>query len=233
MSGHIPFSYYVQRKCEQYWPEKVGQTLDPHNGLVVTLVSHIPFSDFIIRNFKLYKVGCSGKLSICLSLSHYYCAFTLQILMIHTNTCTHTYTQLADKWSSTLDINHFHFTAWPDHGVPQFATSFISFIRRVQKSHKKDLEIPLLVHCSAGVGRTGTFIMLDTIMDRLRSEDSINVHNLLFALREQRMHLVQTQVYASLDGIQTPPTSECKGTWVLKAIISIHYKPANPVHTCV
>ena len=61
-------------------------------------------------------------------------------------------------------------------------------------SHKKGLKIPLVVHCSAGVGRTGTFIILDTIMDRLRSEDSINVYELLLAMRKQRMHMVQTQV---------------------------------------
>ena len=100
--------------------------------------------------------------------------------------------------SKAIDITHYHFTAWPDHGVPQFATSLISFIRRVQKSHNKDKAIPLVVHCSAGVGRTGTFIMLDSMMDRLRSEDSINVYEFLHQMRDQRMHMVQTQVSLAL-----------------------------------
>ena len=103
-------------------------------------------------------------------------------------------TQPGDESAKTLDITHYHFTAWPDHGVPQFATSLISFIGRIQKKHKKDAKIPLLVHCSAGVGRTGTFIMLDTMMDRLKNEDSINVYEFLHQMRKQRMHMVQTQV---------------------------------------
>ena len=51
-----------------------------------------------------------------------------------------------------------------------------------------------MVHCSAGVGRTGTFIMLDIMMDRLKQEDSINVYEVLRQLRSKRMYMVQTQV---------------------------------------
>ena len=103
-------------------------------------------------------------------------------------------TQPGDEWSKVLDITHYQFTAWPDHGVPQFATSFTSFISRIQKNHKKDANIPLLVHCTAGIGRTGTFIMLDTMMDRLKTEDSINVYEFLHQMRKQRMYIVLTQV---------------------------------------
>ena len=78
--------------------------------------------------------------------------------------------------------------------MPQFATSLISFIKRVQKSHDKDRGVPLLVHCSAGVGRTGTFVMLDSMMDRLKVEDSINVYEFLRQMRSKRMYMVQTLV---------------------------------------
>ena len=98
-------------------------------------------------------------------------------------------------------ISHYHFTSWPDHGVPQFATSLISFIKRVQKDHNKDKNIPLLVHCSAGVGRTGTFVMLDVMMDRLKAEESINVYEVLRQLRSKRMYMVQTQVSQSVTNI--------------------------------
>ena len=91
-------------------------------------------------------------------------------------------------------MTHFHYTAWPDHGVPQFATSLIGFINRVQKSHDKSKPAPLLVHCSAGVGRTGTFVMLDTMIDRLRNEDSLNVYEFLKHMRGKRMYMVQTLV---------------------------------------
>ena len=107
----------------------------------------------------------------------------------------------ADSDEKDLVISHYHFTSWPDHGVPQFATSLISFIKRVQKDHNKDKNIPLLVHCSAGVGRTGTLVMLDIMMDRLKAEDSINVYEVLRQLRSKRMYMVQTQVSQSVTDI--------------------------------
>ena len=64
----------------------------------------------------------------------------------------------------------------------------------MQKDHNKDKGVPLLVHCSAGVGRTGTFTMLDSLMDRLKVEDSINIYEMLRQLRSKRMYMVQTLV---------------------------------------
>ena len=93
-----------------------------------------------------------------------------------------------------LPVTQFHFTSWPDHGVPNFATSLISFICRVQKSHNKDLSIPLLVHCSAGVGRTGTFILLDAMLESIRTEKDVNVYEFLSGLRKKRILMVQTLV---------------------------------------
>ena len=87
-----------------------------------------------------------------------------------------------------------HYTAWPDHGVPQNAMSLISFICRVRKQHPAILEQPLLVHCSAGVGRTGTFIILDSVMQQLSLEGTLSIYNLLKIVRGQRMKMVQTKV---------------------------------------
>ena len=93
-------------------------------------------------------------------------------------------------------MTQFHFTSWPDHGVPKFATSVISFIRRTQKGHNKDAELPLLVHCSAGVGRTGTFILLDSMLERIaqKKEDTVNVYEFLRHMRSKRVLMVQTLV---------------------------------------
>ncbi|CAI8052146.1 Receptor-type tyrosine-protein phosphatase S [Geodia barretti] len=91
-----------------------------------------------------------------------------------------------------LAVTQHHFTSWPDHGVPRFATSFISFLRRVQKAHNKDSGVPLVVHCSAGVGRTGTFILLDSMLERIKEQNSINVYELLVSLCERRVLMVQT-----------------------------------------
>jgi len=52
-----------------------------------------------------------------------------------------------DATEVPLEVKHFFFTSWPDHGVPQFATALIFFIKRVRQSQPKDGEAPLLVHC--------------------------------------------------------------------------------------
>ena len=78
--------------------------------------------------------------------------------------------------------------------MPKFATSLIAFIRRVQKGHNKDDGYPLLVHCSAGVGRTGTFILLDSMLERMKKEEAVNVYEFLFNMRAKRTMMVQSQV---------------------------------------
>ena len=93
-----------------------------------------------------------------------------------------------------LTVTHMYYTAWPDHGVPRNAMSVISFIHRVRKEHPAYLDLPLLVHCSAGVGRTGTFILLDSVMQQIKREGTLSVFNVLKNLRGQRMKMVQTKV---------------------------------------
>ena len=101
--------------------------------------------------------------------------------------------QPSDPQSSPLTVSHYHFLGWPDHGVPQFATSLIGFIRRVRSGYNKGGP-PMLVHCSAGVGRTGTFIVLDTMLERMEHEKNVNVYEFLRSMRAKRIQMVQTQV---------------------------------------
>ncbi|XP_067677159.1 uncharacterized protein [Haliotis asinina] len=89
-------------------------------------------------------------------------------------------------------IRQFHFTAWPDHGVPGETTSVLDF-HRVVKDTKTDSSGPLLIHCSAGIGRTGTFIALDYLLDQAKEEGHVCIYNCVQNLRQQRMKMVQTQ----------------------------------------
>ena len=84
--------------------------------------------------------------------------------------------------------------AWPDHGVPTNAISLVNFIKRVRNTHPYSRQDLLLVHCSAGVGRTGTFITLDYMLERIKQENTINIYEFVSNLRKQRVLMVQTAV---------------------------------------
>ncbi|CAF0884221.1 unnamed protein product [Didymodactylos carnosus] len=90
------------------------------------------------------------------------------------------------------EIRHCQFTAWPDHGLPDHATSFLMFLRRVKTLNPLDSG-PIIVHCSAGVGRTGCFIVLDAMVDRLKHEKTVDIYGHVTLLRSQRNYIVQTE----------------------------------------
>ena len=93
-----------------------------------------------------------------------------------------------------LKVTQYHFTGWPDHGVPQNGVTLINFIKRVRTAHPYSDSRPLLVHCSAGVGRTGAFIVLDSMLQRMNTEENLNIYEFFKQLRAQRVLMVQTQV---------------------------------------
>ncbi|KAM4036979.1 receptor-type tyrosine-protein phosphatase O isoform 2-T2 [Anomaloglossus baeobatrachus] len=91
-------------------------------------------------------------------------------------------------------VMHFNFTAWPDHGVPaaSAAESILQFVYMVRQKAAKT-KGPITVHCSAGVGRTGTFIALDCLMQHIRDHEFVDVLGLVGELRSYRMCMVQTE----------------------------------------
>ncbi|XP_049739843.1 receptor-type tyrosine-protein phosphatase beta isoform X2 [Elephas maximus indicus] len=91
-------------------------------------------------------------------------------------------------------IRHFHYTVWPDHGVPETTQSLIQFVRTVRDYINRTPGAgPTVVHCSAGVGRTGTFIALDRILQQLDSKDTVDIYGAVNDLRLHRAHMVQTE----------------------------------------
>ncbi|KAJ8032177.1 Receptor-type tyrosine-protein phosphatase dep-1 [Holothuria leucospilota] len=94
----------------------------------------------------------------------------------------------------TMQVNHFHFLHWPDRGIPINPRPILEFIREIRKVERTNLG-PLLVHCSAGCGRSGTFIALDILLKKLEMStvnDKTNVLETVYTLRQQRMKMVQT-----------------------------------------
>uniref|UniRef100_A0A8C1VHQ7 Protein tyrosine phosphatase receptor type O n=1 Tax=Cyprinus carpio TaxID=7962 RepID=A0A8C1VHQ7_CYPCA len=94
----------------------------------------------------------------------------------------------------TQDILHFNYTSWPDHGVPTVNAieSILQFVQivRQQVSRTKG---PIVVHCSAGVGRTGTFIALDRLMQHIQEHEYVDVLGLVSDMRSHRLSMVQTE----------------------------------------
>uniref|UniRef100_A0A4W6GBF1 Receptor-type tyrosine-protein phosphatase delta n=1 Tax=Lates calcarifer TaxID=8187 RepID=A0A4W6GBF1_LATCA len=90
------------------------------------------------------------------------------------------------------EVRHFQFTAWPDHGVPEHPTPFLAFLRRVKACNPPDAG-PMVVHCSAGVGRTGCFIVIDAMTERIKHEKTIDIYGHVTLMRSQRNYMVQTE----------------------------------------
>ncbi|XP_052762310.1 receptor-type tyrosine-protein phosphatase epsilon-like [Mya arenaria] len=93
--------------------------------------------------------------------------------------------------SEERKLYQFHFTSWPDRGVPEDVLSLIEFWKMVLNSSKK-LNGPTLVHCSAGVGRTGTYIALDILTKEGEAEGSIDVPGCVLNMRRNRPNMIQT-----------------------------------------
>ncbi|XP_076448638.1 uncharacterized protein LOC143285265 [Babylonia areolata] len=92
--------------------------------------------------------------------------------------------------ADTRLVHQYHFLSWPDHGVPA-AGSLVDFWRFV--TARASADVPTVVHCSAGVGRTGTYIALDIAISRKSRGQEVIVANIVKELREQRSILVQTE----------------------------------------
>ncbi|GIZ00814.1 tyrosine-protein phosphatase 10D [Caerostris extrusa] len=90
-------------------------------------------------------------------------------------------------------VKQMHFTHWPDFGCPESPDDLINFIRAVRDHLPRFKPGPILVHCSAGVGRTGTFIAVDRLSQQLHSSDSIDIFGTVMELRHHRINMVQTE----------------------------------------
>ena len=111
-------------KCHQYWPDAGTLKHGPFN---ITITDQQILADYTIRRFTLEVGTHIGN-------------------VIRTLSYTHPLSQLAVGSERPLKVTHYHYTAWPDHGVPDYATSILAFHRRVKKEHNAS-KGPIIVHC--------------------------------------------------------------------------------------
>lgn len=154
-------------KCHEYFPS-TGSEILQFDDINVKCKELLDFPTHKKRIFSVEKVRTIFT-SLC-RLRHLICIFQKKILQT---------------------VYHYHFVKWPDHSCPYDPKELIEFTRTV-RSERKHPSHPLVVHCSAGVGRTGTFLALDIAMQQMRSKKKVNVSNIVKDLRRQRMKMVQS-----------------------------------------
>ncbi|XP_014671062.1 PREDICTED: tyrosine-protein phosphatase 10D-like [Priapulus caudatus] len=101
------------------------------------------------------------------------------------------------EFKVTLDmesrvVRHFHFTAWPDFGVPEHTQTLIKFVRAMRDRAQYSPH-PIIAHCSAGVGRSGTFIVIDRLIQLIKQSDTVDIFGNVYEMRKERVWMVQTE----------------------------------------
>jgi tyrosine-protein phosphatase non-receptor type 9 len=151
-------------KCAQYWPQDEDTVLD------------------VSEEFQVKNMG------VDLSKDEY---LVLRLEIKHVPT------------GRTRQIAHCQYTGWPDHGVPKSASDMLEFlhvVRHNQMNYTEKLNAkwyghplgpPIVVHCSAGIGRTGTFCTTDISINRFLDTKRIDIYNTVLKIRSQRASSVQ------------------------------------------
>ncbi|XP_033114598.1 tyrosine-protein phosphatase non-receptor type 22-like [Anneissia japonica] len=99
------------------------------------------------------------------------------------------------KGEEEKEILQFHYTSWPDHGVPSSVEAIINMVKKMRNRQLDDKK-PLLIHCSAGCGRTGTICVIDYVRNLLRDEmidENFSLKSIILDMRKQRHAIVQTK----------------------------------------
>ncbi|XP_052229607.1 receptor-type tyrosine-protein phosphatase alpha-like isoform X2 [Dreissena polymorpha] len=88
-------------------------------------------------------------------------------------------------------IKQFHFLSWTDHGAPTYPTTLLNFRRKVQQ-FTPDSVSPILIHCSAGIGRSGTYVAVDYLLNQARAEGVVDLLKCAQLMRSNRVNMIQT-----------------------------------------
>ena len=157
-------------RCTQYWPEKMNIS-EIYGDFEVTMKDKQKCGDYLKRTFKLICMAKSNK---------------------NLTSITMTPGSVKNNNKRPLFVTQYYYPEWPDKDTPSTdPMSILHLIRDVNLNHLK-YQYPIVVHCSAGVGRTGTYITLDAMMEKINIENKIDIFGFISKIRERRQYLVQT-----------------------------------------
>ncbi|XP_061170839.1 receptor-type tyrosine-protein phosphatase alpha-like [Saccostrea echinata] len=133
---------------------------------------------------------------------------------------------------NTRMITQYHYSAWPDHGTPE-PLCLVVFHDHVTRTKEKQHGGPTLVHCSAGIGRTGTYIAIDALYQAGKKLGRVNIAQYVKTMRENRMNMIQTyEQYKTVfqvlsETFKAPIAARYKTELVQKTELMTKDTPAN------
>lgn len=166
-----------RRKCDMYWPKDGTET---YGVIQVRFVSEQVMATYTVRTFVMRHLKLKGG------------SVDAKTAGAGAGSGESKKKAAAAAVAAEKTVYQYHYTNWPDHGTPDHPLPVLNFVRKSADANPPDAG-PIVVHCSAGVGRTGTYIVLDAMLKQIAQKQVVNVFGFLRHIRAQRNFLVQTE----------------------------------------
>lgn len=166
-----------REKCDHYWPVDTHPVY--YGDICVTILNETHYPDWSITEFMLCRVS---RIRLYRRSINRFSKIAQSLKALRP----------ARQGDVKRVIQHFHFTTWPDFGVPNPPQTLARFVRAFRERVRPD-QRPIVVHCSAGVGRSGTFITLDRILQQILVSKYVDIFGIVWAMRKERVWMVQTE----------------------------------------
>ncbi|CAH0697580.1 unnamed protein product [Spodoptera exigua] len=179
---------YSKVKCSKYWPEE--RSSRAFGGITVHHIGEKRYSDYIVRELKITKQPLTADGQPIVENNGI--AKRNGDIKEASESSAPTSPREVKESGECRIVRQYHFLMWKDFAAPEHPHSILKFIKRVNEAWTSMVGRPVVVHCSAGVGRTGTLVALDCLLEQLRATGQVSVFNTVAELRRQRNFLVQS-----------------------------------------